>query len=90
MFELIDVDDDGVVTPIEMATYTNAEVPAYAFSDFDADADRRITREEYIVVIERDYQAAANAERMFGDLDRDGDGVLTEEEWRGASRTAGM
>ena len=62
----LDDDNDGVVDASELANARGGRMLAR----FDADADGRITREEFNVGLDADFKA----------MDKNGDGVVTADE----------
>ena len=66
MFNRLDANEDGVVDASELANARGGRVLAR----FDADADGRITREEFDVGLAAAFKA----------MDKNGDGVVTADE----------
>ncbi len=66
MFNRLDANDDGVVDASELANARGGRMLAR----FDADADGRITREEFDVGLAAAFKA----------MDKNGDGVVTADE----------
>ena len=72
-FEALDADGNGEITKAEMQAHK-----ASRFSDSDSNGDGKISTEELLAKAQE--RAAKRVERMISHLDKDGDGMLSQDE----------
>lgn len=84
-FETLDTDGDGMITQAELDAQREAR-----FAALDTNGDGQVTLDEFTASAQ--IRSAERAERMFSNLDADGDGTLSRDviEMRGGPDGASL
>ena len=83
VFSEADANGDGAVTQDELRSFVTAQ-----FEQMDADDDERVTKDVFVDYVAEQRQA--RVQQRFEQLDQNGDGALSPEEFRAARERAAV